>query len=137
MRKQLMTLAAVTFAAAAPLVLASAGTAAAAENVINWSAQQGDATASGTRWTEKSASGVTWLVAKGELVNASPGCVSMKISETHDFLSKTTTVATQCGPGTSPVGYRAPRRQLMSYIDLYLCEGDQDTRDCKRAKETR
>ncbi|WP_329403208.1 hypothetical protein [Streptomyces melanogenes] len=38
--------------------------------------------------------------------------------------------ATQCGPGATPLAYRKSSPGTLSSATLFVCKGEQDTRDC-------
>ncbi|MEU5430456.1 hypothetical protein AB0H73_33325 [Streptomyces olivoreticuli] len=140
MRSPILAAGSAVLVSAASLLALAQGTAAASGTTqkevkgVGWSASHSSATASGTRWTEKGSSFLfSDLVIKGELKNTGSGCTSVWTQWTHDFAGMPAVkIATQCGPGTSPVNYRLASYSPTTTGSLFVCEGDKDTHDCGR-----
>jgi hypothetical protein len=122
---------AVTVLALAQPSVADDASAAPAAGPVAWSASHGQATASGTRWTEPGEVLFPKLVIEGTLDNNGTGCSSVWVQWTHDFVVyPPKKVVTQCGGGS-----KAVNETLASYSPtmtgrLTVCAGKADTSDC-------
>ncbi|MGW9071524.1 hypothetical protein ACWGQT_19040 [Streptomyces yangpuensis] len=117
----------VALGSAAAILLAASPSSAAG---LPWSAGHGTATASGTRWLEKGSGILTsTLAVEGELKNTGPGCYSLWSMTIHDFAPMPArNIATQCGPGTKPVSFKAYYAPTTTG-SVYVCKGE-GAQDC-------
>lgn len=131
----------VTGLTAAALCMGAAPTATAdtldtsATAAVEWSATHGSSTASGTRWTERSSSGIgSALVITGELRNTGSECHSIWVRWTYDFVTLPYAKrVTQCGTGSAPVDIRLDPYWPTTTGSLKVCSGTADTQDCGEA----
>ncbi|MCI4078835.1 hypothetical protein MRQ86_00380 [Streptomyces sp. MMS21 TC-5] len=123
------TLKLVTVATAAAAALLS-GTTASAATGVPWATAHSSATASGTRWLEKGGSILTsTLTVQGEMKNTGPGCFSLWSTTVHDFApTPARKIATQCGPGTTPVNFKVHYAPTTT-SSVYVCK-DGAAQDC-------
>ncbi|MFJ7779450.1 hypothetical protein [Streptomyces yangpuensis] len=119
-----------TVATAAGAVLLS-GTTASAATGVPWDTSHGTATASGSRWLEKGGGILSsTLTVQGELTNTGPGCFSLWSSTVHDFApTPARKIATQCGPGTTPVSFGV-RYAPTTTSSVYVCKDGAAAQDC-------
>jgi hypothetical protein len=97
---------------------------------VAWSATHGDATASGTRWTEKGDL-FPALKIEGDLKKTGAGCSSLWVQWQYDLApNPPQKVATQCGAGSKAVKFGLATYMPTTTGRVTVCKGDADLSDC-------
>ncbi|GGO57906.1 hypothetical protein GCM10012287_54830 [Streptomyces daqingensis] len=97
---------------------------------VAWSAAHGDATASGTRWTE-SGTPFPSLKIEGTLEKTGTGCSSLWVQWTFDLVTgPPQKVGSQCGSGSESVATSLQTYMPTTTGRVAVCEGEDGTSDC-------